>query len=160
LLFTVGWGPHYFKEVLGIGSPIPGPTVLSTFERPVLDNYDVCIHLACDDEARLVAVAAALLHGRALPGVAGALRITDPLRWRETRAGFVGTGLPAQHQDVPGVPAGDPGKRDSAVRWDAAAGAEPLTASESAPSGEVGARPEMLVPSVERVSEEADRGAG
>jgi hypothetical protein len=28
------------------------------------------------------------------------------LRWRQSRTGFTGTGLPAQHQDVNGIPAG------------------------------------------------------
>ncbi|HEV3046889.1 MAG TPA: hypothetical protein VGY13_05955, partial [Solirubrobacteraceae bacterium] len=30
------------------------------------------------------------------------------LRWRETRTGFAGAGLPARHQRVGGIPAGDP----------------------------------------------------
>ncbi|HUK97742.1 MAG TPA: hypothetical protein VLV46_08805, partial [Gaiellaceae bacterium] len=113
LLFTVGWGPHYFRDVLKTGSPVPEPTVLSTFESPELDGYDICIHLACDDASRLAAVDAALLRGRPLAGATGSLRITGPLRWRETRTGFVGTGLPARHQRVAGIPSGRPVPLDS-----------------------------------------------
>jgi len=97
LLFTVGWSPHYFEQVLGVRSPIPHPTELSDFELPTFDDYDACVHLACDDDRRLVAAETALRHD--LGGV---------LRWRETRTGFVGTGLPAAHQHANGIPAGNP----------------------------------------------------
>ena len=113
LLFTVGWGPHYFTRVLRIVSPIPEARVLSTFEAPELDSYDVCLHLACDDASRLAAVERALVHGEAVRGADGPLRITGPLRWRETRTGFVGTGLPARHQHVAGIPSGMPVPVDS-----------------------------------------------
>ena len=108
LLFTVAWGPHYFEKVLGLTSPIPHPEVLSTFEAPILDSYDMCLHLASDDEQRLEAIEAALVHGSALPGTHGPLPITGPLRWRETQTGFVGEGLPAQQRRVAGIPAGNP----------------------------------------------------
>ncbi len=108
LLFTVGWGPAYFDRVLGVGSPIPSATGLSSFESPAIDDYHLCLHLACDDERRLAAVEAALLHGERLHGAKGSLQITDALRWRETRTGFVGTGLAAAHQDVSGIPPGAP----------------------------------------------------
>jgi hypothetical protein len=97
LLFTAGWSPHYFEHVLGVRSPIPHATELSAFELPTFDNYDTCLHLACDDEKRLADVELKLVH-RDLSGV---------LRWRETRTGFVGTGLPAAHQHVNGIPAGN-----------------------------------------------------
>ncbi len=51
---------------------------------------------------------AALLHGERLDGARGSLQITDALRWRETRTGFVGEGLAAAHQDVSGIPPGRP----------------------------------------------------
>ena len=98
LLFTVGWSPHYFEHVLGVGSPIPHATELSDFELPTFDDYDLCIHLACDDEQRLADVEAGLVHGLG----------SGTLRWRETRTGFVGAGLAAAHQHVNGIPGGDP----------------------------------------------------
>jgi hypothetical protein len=108
LLFTVGWGPDYFEHVLGVDSPIPRATAMSSFELPSIDDYHVCVHLAGDDERRLADVEAALVHGAELPGATGPVKITDILRWRETRTGFVGAGLPAAHQDTGGIPAGQP----------------------------------------------------
>jgi hypothetical protein len=108
LLFTAGWSPAYFERVLGVGSPIPTATGLSNFESPAIDDYHLCLHFACDDERKLAAVEAALLHGERLDGAKGSLRITDALRWRETRTGFVGEGLAAAHQDVSGIPPGRP----------------------------------------------------
>jgi hypothetical protein len=108
LLFTVGWAPAYFQHVLGVSSPIPVATGLSSFESPVIDDYHLCLHLACDDEQRLAAVEAALLHDERLDGAKGPLRLSDALRWRETRTGFVGEGLAAAHQEVNGIPQGRP----------------------------------------------------
>jgi hypothetical protein len=108
LLFTAGWGPDYFTRVLHVDSPIPKATAMSQFELPAIDDYHLCLHLACDDERRLADVEAALVHGAPLPGATGPVKITDILRWRETRTGFVGAGLPAAHQDTGGIPAGRP----------------------------------------------------
>ena len=107
LLFTTAWGPQYFERRLGIRSPVPHPERLSDFELPTLDAYDLCLHLACDDAARLAAVESALVRGAALEG-AGPLDLTPLLRWRETRTGFTGARLPASHQDVSGIPVGHP----------------------------------------------------
>ena len=108
LLFTAGWGPEYFERALKTASPIPRARGLSDFELPAIDDYDLCLHLACDDEPRLAAVEAALLHGAALAGADGPLDLSSALRWRETRTGFVGAGLPAAKQDVGGIPPGRP----------------------------------------------------
>ena len=97
LLFTAGWSPHYFEHMLGVASPIPHATALSDFEIPTFDDYDLCLHLACDDEQRLAGVERTLVSG-----------LGGNLRWRETRTGFVGTGLPAAHQHANGIPGGDP----------------------------------------------------
>ena len=97
LLFLVGWGPRYFERTLGIRSPVERPRPLSAFELPTLDDYDLCVHLACDDEPRIVAAA------QALRSTAGPI-----LGWGETRTGFVGARLPASHQDVSGIPSGRP----------------------------------------------------
>jgi hypothetical protein len=108
LLFTAGWGPGYFEQGLKIRSPIERPQALSTFELPTLDDYDLCLHFACDDEDRVAAVEAALVRGDPLPGIKGSLEIARGLRWRETRTGFVGAGLPAGRQNVGGIPPGKP----------------------------------------------------
>jgi hypothetical protein len=108
LLFTAGWGPSYFEDTLHVATPIPRAKSLSDFELPTIDDYDLCLHFACDDEERLAAVEAALRHGAELPGANGALDVSPSLRWRETRTGFVGAGLPAAHQGVGGIPASHP----------------------------------------------------
>jgi hypothetical protein len=108
LLFTAGWGPGYFKRSLGIASPIPPARALSDFELPAIDDYDLCLHLASDEEPRLASVEQALVHGGALDGANGTLDISSALTWRETRTGFAGSGLPARHQNVGGIPPGNP----------------------------------------------------
>ncbi len=75
---------------------------------PAIDDYDLCIHLACDDERRLAAIESALLNTAPLRGADGPLDISSALRWQETRTGFTGTGLPAQRQNVGGIPPGNP----------------------------------------------------
>jgi len=91
LLLTAGWSPGYFARSLGVTPPIPWAQALSDFESPSIDDYDLCIHLAGDDERRLAAIEAALLGTRALPGADGQLDISSALRWQETRTGFTGT---------------------------------------------------------------------
>ncbi|HEY5317429.1 MAG TPA: hypothetical protein VIJ20_05580, partial [Solirubrobacteraceae bacterium] len=108
LLFTAGWGPGYFEGGLDVASPIQRPQALSSFELPTLDDYDLCLHLACDDEDRLAAIEAALVRGERLPGIGGSLELGAGLSWRETRTGFAGAGLPARHQNVGGIPPGHP----------------------------------------------------
>jgi dye decolorizing peroxidase len=113
LLFTAGWGPGYFERALRTGSPIPRAKGLSDFELPAIDDYDLCLHFACDDEQRLADVEAALIHGAPLAEAEGWLDLSSALQWQETRTGFVGTGLPAQHQNVGGIPPGDPVPRNA-----------------------------------------------
>jgi hypothetical protein len=97
LLFTAAWAPGYFERVLRVGSPIPGAKPLSNFESPTIDTYDLCLHLACDDDERLHRVEQELIS-----------KLAPALRWHETRTGFTGAGLPAAHQHVDGIPSGDP----------------------------------------------------
>ena len=108
LLFTAGWAPGYFERLLRVPSPIPRAKRLSDFELPAIDDYDLCLHFACDDQRRLADVEAALVHGAPLTRADGQLSVAAALRWRETRTGFVGSGLPAAHQAVGGIPAGSP----------------------------------------------------
>jgi hypothetical protein len=108
LLFAAAWGVPYFTRVLQRPSPIPAARALSDFELPAIDAYDLCLHLACDDERRLAQIEAALVQGQRLPGADGPLDVASALTWRETRTGFTGAGLPAAHQHVGGIPAGAP----------------------------------------------------
>lgn len=113
LLFTASWGPSYFERVLAGASPVPRARALSDFEAPTIDTHHLCLHLSSDDEGRLRDVEAALVHGVPLAGADGPLWISSILRWRETRTGFVGAGLPAAHQHTGGIPRGDPVSRQT-----------------------------------------------
>ena len=108
LLFTAGWGPDYFESRLGIASPVPKAKALSDFELPTIDPYHLCLHLACNDEHRLNEVEAELLGNASSERADRRLAVPRALRWRESRTGFVGSGLPAAHQDVAGIPADRP----------------------------------------------------
>ena len=87
LLIVAGWGPRYFAS-LPAASPVPAARGLSDFEEPTIDDYELCLHLASDDERRLAEVEAALLHGHRLAGADGPLSVAEALVWRETRTGF------------------------------------------------------------------------
>lgn len=88
LLMLVGWGPGYFARNTDCEAPISRPIALARDERAAMEDIDVCVHLAADDEDRLGAVVAALLGG-------GSMALGDALRLREVRSGFAGVGLPA-----------------------------------------------------------------
>jgi hypothetical protein len=108
LLFVLAWSPHYFEARLGVASPLPAPIPLASNESPKLDDYDACLHLACNSYARLAAVETALREPTPLPGSETRICVAEALRWRQTRTGFVGAGLPAQHQRARGIPRGGP----------------------------------------------------
>jgi hypothetical protein len=121
LLFTVGYGPEYFTNVLGMTSPVERATRLASFESPAIDRYHVCLHLACDDEQRLVDVEAALRHS-----------LAAILIWRETRSGFTGRGLPRAHQQVAGLGSGSSVPSDSPLFMGFKSGLRKNQASEDA----------------------------
>jgi hypothetical protein len=128
LLFTVSWGPRYFR-LLGVPTPVPKATRLAPFEQPAIDHYDLCLHLASDDEERLKQVEAALVHGHKL-GRAGSLALKSALVWRETRTGFTGAGIPAARQHVKGIPSGNPVPVDSPLFMGVKSGLKKNQASE------------------------------
>ena len=98
LLFAIGYSEGYFRRWSTERSPVPRPRPLATYESPTLDDYDACLHLASDQEARLNAVEAQVLES--LSGV---------MIHRETRTGFTGEGLPAERQKgIDGLPSGCP----------------------------------------------------
>ncbi|MDX8153640.1 hypothetical protein SK069_18730 [Patulibacter brassicae] len=104
VLVVVGWGPAWFRRI-GVASPVPRARALSPTEAPAIDDPVAIVHLAADDEARLDRVERALLHGGTLRGARGSVSLTDLLRVRARRTGFVGAGLPrARQRDVVGLP--------------------------------------------------------
>jgi hypothetical protein len=107
LLFTVGYTPRYFERV-GWNS-LPEPTALTEFESPEFEDGDCQIHLASDHSQAVLAAEEALLGEiETINGVEVETDIGDLVDSRERLTGFVGPGLPAEHQDTPGVPDSEP----------------------------------------------------
>jgi hypothetical protein len=113
LLYSVAYSPAYFDRFdapLPDSIDLPAPHSLSSFENPELDTQDALVHLA-SDRADVVLEAEEVLTGNheQANGRAVDARLTDVMTVDSRRTGFVGPGLPAEHQDeVEGVPEGGP----------------------------------------------------
>ena len=117
LLFTIGYSPAYFAqfdEPLPEAIDLPEPTALSPFEDPDFDKQDAVIHLA-SDYGELVLAAEEALFGEldALNDVKMEADIADIFEKADRRTGFVGEGLPADNQDVRGIPDSEPVPEES-----------------------------------------------
>jgi hypothetical protein len=115
LLFTVGYSPYYFDRFDGtLSLPLPEPEPMASFENPELDNVDTVVHLASDHASVVLEAEEVLLgeRGRA-NGVELDADLTESFERVERRTGFVGEGLPAEHQDADGVPDDEPVPEDS-----------------------------------------------
>jgi len=116
LLFTLGYGPAYFErfESGPAGVDLPDPAALAPFEDPDFDTPDALLHLASDDE-RVVLEAEEALKGTR--GTANDREMTASFEGifneSDRRTGFVGAGLPADNQDVDGVPDSEPVPEES-----------------------------------------------
>ncbi len=108
LVFTVGYSPAYFgrfDESLPESVDLPEPAAMAPFEDPEFDQPDVAVHLGSDYGSVVLGAEEALrgnestLNGVDVAGLDGVLERVD------RRPGFVGDGLPAEHDDVNGVPA-------------------------------------------------------
>ncbi len=109
LVFTIGYTPAYFDRLDGSPTAVdlPEPTALAADERPELDEYDALLHLASDHPSVVLEAESGLFGDRDdLNGVSVETDLTGVFDRREDRrrTGFIGTGLPADHTDVTGVP--------------------------------------------------------
>ena len=138
LLFTVSYSPAYFD---GFDEPLPDsvdlqePKALAPFEEPALDRSDAVLHLASDYGSVVLAVEEALFgDAEELNGVsvdAGLDDLFDPV---DRRTGFIGDGLPADHQDVDGIPASKPVPDDAPMYMGFKSGFKKNQATEDAVS--------------------------
>ncbi len=118
LLFTVGYSPAYFERFdadLPGAVDLPEPEPLAPFEDPDPDTPDAVVHLA-SDHAKVVLGAEEALRGEkaTLNGVDQPdTPLSEVLEVTERRTGFIGEGLPAEHQDVEGVPDSEPVPEDA-----------------------------------------------
>ena len=116
LLFTLGYSPAYFEGLGGVpeGVDLPRPEALSDLEAPTLDEPDAILHLA-SDRAKVVLEAEEAMRGErdTANGEPVEAALADALSVADRRTGFVGAGLPADNQDVDGVPDSEPVDEDA-----------------------------------------------
>jgi hypothetical protein len=111
LIYSVAYTPSYFErfdDPLPEDLDLPQPRRLSPFETPEFDTQDVLVHFASDRADALLAAEEAM-RGEADTANATDVEaaLTDVLALDDRRTGFVGSGMPAERQDVAGVPEGD-----------------------------------------------------
>jgi len=117
LFATISYSPAYFERFdadLPGSVDLPEPTALAPFENPALDTPDALVHLA-SDYASVVLGAEEALFGETDElnriEISGGLEgVFDRV---DRRTGFIGEGLPADNQDVEGVPDSDPVPEES-----------------------------------------------
>lgn len=112
LLFTVGYSPSYFRNVAS-GVPNkevpPNPRSISPHQTPDFDTADVLIHLASDEPEVVLEAEEALTGDVDEPnGVYMEDDLNGVFEKVQRRTGFVGRGLPAENQDVDGIPDSSP----------------------------------------------------
>jgi hypothetical protein len=117
LLFTVGYSPSYFERFdadLPDSVDLQQPRALAPFEDPELDRQDAVVHLASDHASVVLAAEEALLGEQStVNGVEMEADLSGVFERTDRRTGFIGEGLPADHQDVDGVPDSDPVDEDA-----------------------------------------------
>jgi hypothetical protein len=112
LLHSIAYSPSYFDRFdrsLPENVELPQPRALSSFESPTLDTQDAVVHLA-SDRADVVLEAEQALRGEReqANGESVDAHLTDVATVDSRRTGFVGAGLPADHQDAAGIPDSKP----------------------------------------------------
>jgi len=115
LLFTVGYSPSYFDryEARVEGVDLPDPTALAPFEDPEPDEPDALVHLASDYGSVVLAAEQALSGETSTINGVEVSGLGDVFERVDKRTGFVGDGLPAENQDVAGIPDDDPVDEDA-----------------------------------------------
>jgi hypothetical protein len=117
LIYSIAYSASYFErfdQSLPEEIDLPQPRRLSPFEEPTLDQQDALLHMASDRADVVLEAEAAITGDRTQAngvGVEGTL--TDVMAVDARRTGFVGAGLPAQNQDVEGIPDSKPVPEES-----------------------------------------------
>jgi hypothetical protein len=133
LLFTVGYSPTYFDlfdDALPDSVDLPAPKALAPFEDPESDTADLVVHLASNYGSVVLGAEEALrgevdeLNGVSVTG------LPEAFSRAERRTGFIGDGLPAEHQDVAGIPDSEPVPEDAPLYMGFESGFEKSQASE------------------------------
>jgi hypothetical protein len=111
LLFTIGYSRAYFERYdasLPASVDLPRPEALADFEDPEPDEPDAIVHLA-SDHAWVVLEAEEALRGNRerANGRTTDATLEGLFEVADRRTGFIGEGLPAEHDDVDGIPEGE-----------------------------------------------------
>ncbi|QSG09408.1 Monomeric isocitrate dehydrogenase [Halapricum desulfuricans] len=110
LVFTIGYSRRYFDrydDSLPESVDLPRPEPLAPFEDPEPDELDAIVHLASDRPEALLEAEEALRGNRETANDSEMrAALSDVLTFRERRTGFIGDGMPAERDDVDGVPEG------------------------------------------------------
>jgi hypothetical protein len=134
LLFTVGYSPAYFDRFEGElpdSVDLQEPRALAPFEDPELDRQDAVVHLASDHASVVLAAEEGLLGEQSeVNGVETAADLSEVFEQVDRRTGFVGEGLPADNQDVNGIPSSEPVADDAPLYMGFKSGFEKNQASE------------------------------
>ncbi|WP_128478685.1 DUF7405 family protein [Halorussus pelagicus] len=134
LLFTVGYSPSYFERFdddLPESVDLQDPRALAPFEDPELDRQDAVVHLASDHAEVVLAAEQALLGEQATAnGVEMDADLSGVFERAERRTGFIGEGLPAENQDVDGIPDSGPVSEDAPLYMGFKSGFQKNQASE------------------------------
>jgi hypothetical protein len=116
LMFTLGYSPAYFErfDAEPADVDLPDPAALAPFEDPAFDTPDALLHLASDHEHVVLAAEEALKGNRGtINGAEMAATFEGVFDVADRRTGFVGAGLPAENQDVDGIPDSEPVPEDA-----------------------------------------------
>jgi hypothetical protein len=117
LLFSISYSPAYFDRFdapLPESVDLPKPEALTPFEDPKLDTPDAVVHLASDYGQVVLTAEEALLGKKdTLNEVEVEATLDSVFERIDRRTGFVGEGLPADHQDVAGIPDSEPVPEDA-----------------------------------------------
>jgi hypothetical protein len=112
VIYSVAYSPAYFDR---FDESLPGdldllePRALAPFEDPEFDRQDVLLHLGSDRADALLEAEQALTGERDTANtVTMETPLTDVVSVESRRTGFVGTGMPAERQDVAGIPDSKP----------------------------------------------------
>ena len=133
LFFTVGYSPAYFERferTLPDSVDLPAPQALAPFEDPDPDTADMVVHLASNYGSVVLGAEEALRGATDELNGTSTTALPDSFSRAERRTGFIGTGLPADNQDVQGIPDSDPVPEDAPMYMGFESGFEKSQASE------------------------------
>ncbi len=107
-VFELAYSPSYFdrfSESLDETIDLPMPTAIGSLENPTLDTQDALLHIASDRPDALLAIEEAMFGDESeMNGVEITERLNSVFSVDNRRSGFIGPGLPAERQDISGIP--------------------------------------------------------